>query len=1269
MNAPPRRVRGSFPATPAANFRGTSRPNRASAPPPSIGLRANPLPLAPEFQQGASSTPGNPVIPLTILDAPTQRFYAVAVYGGLMAWKLYDWVGLMENENASAWLFLKWVFIEFAFFFGLPELRIPWLELTQFTSIVLFCCHAAFDFVLMFNIGLPFSAALLAFLRVFYDRELAVNEHYVQPSNVLHNASVILGKQIINILPEGSAVLNPDGDNFCLGGDQPTITVPIRFNATVPVEVEIIRVDLDTSTEETLKLGKDQIKSIARLAKRQSDDPEETEVKFDYPIKKPGVYRLGRVLDEYKLEVQRQTRNTFVVPCPQARVISSPSAGRCLGDLSDLSLQVEGTPPMKIVYSRMINGKDHSYHFQSLQPEGFSSPLLGSLRSSALVLPEDESFVSWARAQKVTVALNESMDIGGEWQYSVDEVHDAFGNVVKYASPADDPEMRPKPKHLVQDFSVKERPTVSLRGCDLRHPLNVAKGKATKLPINFDMAGKQPDTKHSLSWYFSPIDTLTKSGEHGDVVVTGTFNAKGANEKPRISAPGLYTLKSVSSGSCEGEVQEPSSCLLLNPLEPSLVLRSTDIPDKCAGNSIGVAVDFDFVGTPPFTVNYEAIHNGYPERMSFRAHNMRHQEEFIPTVAGTHKYVFNSISDAVYSAQPLSGPDMTLETKVKPIASAYIRKQADVVSACLAEEVEVDLTLLGEAPFTLEWELVHDGRRKQYKVTDVRDRNLKIKTPPLTQGGEYSVALVAVTDTSGCRNFLQDELKIAVRRQHPRAAFAQLDGKFRTMTWEDANIKLPVRLSGEGPWTVTYKNLDKGEKAQVRKSTLKSGNDFLVVKERGIFEMIDVSDGQCPGTVDPRAAQFEVDWYARPGLGLVQSSGIKQGPNNALIKDEVCEGDIDGFEVFLRGSPPFHVEYDITHKPDGGVPTSPNKKSFDAALGKASIQMDTSRAGTYAYQFQALADNLYSDNRKFTPVGLQQKVNPKPAAVFSKPGQTYKSCMADQSGEDPIPIQLSGTAPFFLEVEIKHQSGAALEIYRIPSIQTNEFDIEIPRQYLRLGGQSVRIRQVGDAKGCRRTYDTGGPSVQVQLYDAPAIYELEQRKDYCVGERLAYTLSGTPPFDVWYTFDGSSRKAKSPTTSFRRLAEHPGDFVITSISDKASECHASYNISKKIHPMPSVRVSKGKTVRSDIHEGGEVEILFEFTGTPPFEFTYTRSTNARKGQRSHVIETRHDVSDQYSKVVRASQEGTYEVVAIKDAHCSFSMLQVEGISHDKLLQY
>jgi nucleoporin POM152 len=42
-----------------------------------------------------------------------------------------------------------------------------------------------------------------------------------------------------------------------------------------------------------------------------------------------------------------------------------------------------------------------------------------------------------------------------------------------------------------------------------------------------------------------------------------------------------------------------------------------------------------------------------------------------------------------------------------------------------------------------------------------------------------------------------------------------------------------------------------------------------------------------------------------------------------------------------------------------------------------------------------------------------------------------------------------------------------------------------------------------------------------------------------------------------------------------------------------------------------------------------------------------------------VLETRHDVSYEHSKVIRASQEGTYEVVAIKDQYCAFSSQQFE----------
>lgn len=50
---------------------------------------------------------------------------------------------------------------------------------------------------------IPLEAWLVAAIRLFYDRELAVSERRVKPANVLHNASLILGKQIIHILPEG----------------------------------------------------------------------------------------------------------------------------------------------------------------------------------------------------------------------------------------------------------------------------------------------------------------------------------------------------------------------------------------------------------------------------------------------------------------------------------------------------------------------------------------------------------------------------------------------------------------------------------------------------------------------------------------------------------------------------------------------------------------------------------------------------------------------------------------------------------------------------------------------------------------------------------------------------------------------------------------------------------------------------------------------------------------------------------------------------------
>ncbi|KAL2151592.1 hypothetical protein VTH82DRAFT_6690 [Thermothelomyces myriococcoides] len=1259
---------GAFPQTPQATSK--RGPARAPVSNSTTGRSSN-LPVAP--QRGTSASSSAPVIPLHILDAPTQRLYAFGFYVALLAWKFYDWAQLVEDDTESFWLFLKWIAIDCAFLFGLPELRIPWLELSQPFVIVAFFFHAAFDWMLMFNVGFPLQAWFLGFIKIFYDRELAISEHNVKLSSILHNSSLIMGRQIINILPEGSAVLNPEHQPFCLGGDRKTVALPMFFNATIPVEVEIIRTDLETNQQESIKLTRAQIRDIERKAKRESQEGVQTVVQFDYPVKKPGAYQLGRVLDEYKLEVQRKTPQTFVVPCPKAWVGPPVAQGRCLGDLSDLSLQVEGTPPLKIKYSRTINGKDHSFHFQSLQPEGFASPLR-SWRSTSMIGLDDED-ISWARPQRVPVGLNESMHISGEWQYSVDEVQDGFGNLVKYESPADDLEGKPKPKHLVQNFVVKERPQVRLEGCDLRRPLKVAKGDSKELPVRFKIAGQTPDvTAHTLTLQFSPIDTLTESGDHGDEVSILTHNAKNARDRPSISAPGLYTLKSVSAGSCEGEVQEPSSCLLLNPLEPKVTIRSEEIPDTCAGNSIGLRVDMDLIGTPPFIVRYDVISNG--ERRSERVNipGLRYQMDLIPRVAGHHKYIFTHIGDDIYNkGRRLTGPEYVLEQDVKPAAAALIQHSTGKVSSCLGDEVTADILLLGDPPFTLEWEIIHDGKRKQYKATDIQGNTYQIKTKPLTQGGEYTLGLTSVQDKRACRNFLQEELKISVRRQSPRAAFGQIEGKRKTLAVEGSTVKLPVRLTGEGPWKVFYTNLEDGpaDNPKVFEKTVRNDNGFIDVKGRGTYMITDVWDNQCHGVVDSKASKFDVDWYPRPQMSVALTHGVSQADGGFVVED-VCEGDISGFEIALQGTPPYTVEYEVRHNPLQGS-TSLSKRKFDTTVGKETIQADTAKAGTYTYRFTALEDNLYTSDRQFKPLVVKQRVNRKPAASFVKPGQTFKYCKSEQDNEDGIPVTLTGVPPFTLEIEIKHQSAAVPEIYRTPAIHSSSYEIRIPRHQLRLGTQQVRIRDVKDGSGCHSMAELGGPTVQVQLFEAPTIYPLETRTDYCVGERISYTLSGTPPFDVWYTFDGVERKARSPTTNFRRVAESPGEFAITTIADRASECRAPVNIVKTIHPMPAVRMSHGRTSRVDIHEGGEVEILFEFWGTPPFEFTYTRSTNARKGQKSQVLETRHDISHEHTKVVRTSLEGTYEVVAIKDKYCAFSTqgaeVGKEKLKGHKLIKY
>jgi len=141
------RLRSSYPSTPGSGQR-SSEPQRSPQDPPRV---RSPLPNLPE-----TSTPlavsNSPLIPVDLIDAPSQRAYTALVYSLLWVWCLYDWSKLLEEDTRSIGLFIKWICIYAGFLYGVPQLRVPWLEWSATTTNLAFGLHAALIGMLMFRV-------------------------------------------------------------------------------------------------------------------------------------------------------------------------------------------------------------------------------------------------------------------------------------------------------------------------------------------------------------------------------------------------------------------------------------------------------------------------------------------------------------------------------------------------------------------------------------------------------------------------------------------------------------------------------------------------------------------------------------------------------------------------------------------------------------------------------------------------------------------------------------------------------------------------------------------------------------------------------------------------------------------------------------------------------------------------------------------------------------------------------------------------------------
>ncbi|KIX01137.1 uncharacterized protein Z518_10203 [Rhinocladiella mackenziei CBS 650.93] len=1273
MNETPR-LRSAFPSTPQAEhrFRNTHDSNGRpilGSPRTSFSQRPSPITRPAKVPADATSN-GAPVIPTEIVDAPSQRLYILTFYVGLTAWRLYNSYNV-ENDLDSTWLFLKWVGIDAAFFVALPAFRIPWLEWSFATTLTLWLLHAVANVFLMYRIPIPVMSWLGALVKVAYDRELSISEHRVKPADILHNSSIILGKQIIHILPEGSAILNPEKKAFCLGPSISAVELPIQINQTTPISVELRRFDLDTDEVETIVIGSKQAKQLKKRAESGFPKPDTNMPRtLLYPVSKKGLYQLHRVVDTTKLEVRKRSFDVAVVQCPRASV-AAESVDRCTGELSHVSLQVSGVPPFQVKYSKTVNQKQFSSIVQNVQPRGDSGYVTAD-DADGVVLDPPHPPRGWTKSTTESFQINESLHQNGSHSYAVEEVEDGLGNKVVYDA------TNPKDVHAprVQSLTVHNRPQLSLVGCNSDRLIPVPKGISINLPVRV----RPVDRLHPSDWPLKLKYSFVPETEQ-EIPPLEEYTHEMTNDRsgPRISKAGKYTVDSIDSQYCHGEIVEPSSCLLYNPPEPSLTMESEDIFDKCAGNPIGMYVNLDFTGTPPFKVRYTVTHQGTADPKVREFSGMRGQIELRERSAGSYIYTILEIEDDVYGPISLYDKNLILKQDIKPPASAVFHGENRVIKACLGQPVSVPVRLLGQGPWDLEYELVHGGKRKKHSVHSEEERHT-IELPAMSEGGTYSVILTGVQDKSRCRTTLKEQRQIEVRPEQPRAAFGDIEGKRSILALDGKSVKLPLRLKGSAPWAVRLRNRDHASDSS--EQIFKDANAVFSVDQPGTYEIVSVHDS-CPGVVDPKASKFQVSWIPRPALS-VKDSSVEDDRGNGLRKPAVCQGDESVLALSLSGSPPFHLKYQQKCEPVKGPAAIINKPSSFAGS-NALINLDTSKAGEYTYVFSELGDDRYShDQKRFTPTVVKQQVYAPPSAKFTQAGKTYGHCKDDpsftssvQAETENIPITFTGTPPFSIEIAITHHGVPTRpEIIRQKDIYTNTYAWPLSRATLDLGTHGVSIRSVKDGRGCETILESDPSSVRIYVYSPPTIIPLESQEHYCVGEHVSFTLSGQAPFDVFYNFQNRERKARVSSTEFKRLAESPGDFVITGVSDRAmgnNKCRARKEIKKTIHPYPTVEIGRGKTVISDIHEGGEVDILFTFTGTPPFEFTYTRSENVKKGRKPpKILETRHDTSNEFSKMIRASDEGIYEVVSIKDRFCSYTKPSHKnggGVGGQKRLTY
>ena len=294
------------------------------------------------------------------------------------------------------------------------------------------------------------------------------------------------------------------------------------------------------------------------------------------------------------------------------------------------------------------------------------------------------------------------------------------------------------------------------------------------------------------------------------------------------------------------------------------------------------------------------------------------------------------------------------------------------IRACVEDKVTAEVEFEGIGPWKLEYEIVYGDVRKSFTVDNIKENRYEISSPVLSTGGRHLISLNTLTDSKGCVQQLKEpDLVIDVRKDRPTAAFHALGGVRNVTIADGSEAHLPLRLSGEGPFEVSYRNVKTGQQYQ---TSIRSNNGELVVEKDGQYELLGIKDPYCRGNVLPEDKDFWVDYLPRPLVRISEAAGNLSG--SLYHRNSVCEGvRANAFEIFFEGEAPYTAGYEIMGK-------SRSERRIDSALPRAMVPL-IREAGIWRYQFKDVSDANYPAVTKMDRSEIvEQEVWPRPTAIF-----------------------------------------------------------------------------------------------------------------------------------------------------------------------------------------------------------------------------------------------------------------------------------------------